>query len=689
MTNRVNTSLATTLREIAASSRGDDAHPAIEHLVDVLGQASARLAVAAVQLADREVGRPFRLVLMGRTMAGKSTLFEYLTGGDGTRVGVGGQRTTRQVSTRSVDELGIEVVDTPGVGAMDGAEDFAAAFSEVADADLILWVATDEATQEQTGLALEFLSDLGKPIVVVLNCLRDVTDELGLWDMVHEPEQVFGGDALGNLAPIERHLSKAGGRYLDAIPVHAQAAMTARAGALSAETAQTLHVHSRIDELIDAIRLQRDRTAELRRIVSIGDFARVELLETASVLDRLLLDSRSTLVASKTGREQFRRRATRRLDDAHQEIRTLFADALLARERWVEHIDVDLSDRKINELWSRETDVLRDEMEQRGGDIARRVDAGLKEIALDIEDDWSLADIGGFRDLGGRGSIWGNRIVKIGGRLGVATGVAAGTGWLGAKIGAVIGTGVMPGVGTAIGVVVGAALGLLLAFLGVDRGIDWIGDKLFRSPSEIHERRREKVRLQMPALLEELEGHLETASDDVRNGWQGVLDDELERQDRCNVSLERVHAILVHLSTETIESALAQVDTDLARALLRSQGRDRAASMVTRATRWRGAGLAVELPEPAFSELILYPLPELVERIVPTALHATRTGSAVQIVRNLSTRQIEVAQWSDNSLALSIGEALSPGVKEAWVALVRIHTTVKATIEDHIEGDTA
>ena len=36
---------------------------------------------------------------------------------------------------------------------MDGEEDYEAAFGEVADADLILWVATDQATQEQTGRA--------------------------------------------------------------------------------------------------------------------------------------------------------------------------------------------------------------------------------------------------------------------------------------------------------------------------------------------------------------------------------------------------------------------------------------------------------------------------------------------------------------------------------------------------------
>ena len=107
---------------------------------------------------------------------------------------------------------------------MDLEEDYETAFSAVPDADLILWVAMDQATQEQTGRTLERLSDLGKPIIVVLNCLADVRDEINLWEMLDEPERVFGGDAEGNLAPIRRHFSRAGGHYIDAVAVHAQAA---------------------------------------------------------------------------------------------------------------------------------------------------------------------------------------------------------------------------------------------------------------------------------------------------------------------------------------------------------------------------------------------------------------------------------------------------------------------------------
>lgn len=47
-----------------------------------------------------------RVVLMGRTMAGKSTLLAALTGGSAERIGVGAQRTTREVFAAPALDLG-------------------------------------------------------------------------------------------------------------------------------------------------------------------------------------------------------------------------------------------------------------------------------------------------------------------------------------------------------------------------------------------------------------------------------------------------------------------------------------------------------------------------------------------------------------------------------------------------------
>ena len=53
----------------------------------------------------------FNITLFGKTKAGKSTLMEILTHGDGSHMGKGGQRTTRDV--RSYEWKGMTVNDVP------------------------------------------------------------------------------------------------------------------------------------------------------------------------------------------------------------------------------------------------------------------------------------------------------------------------------------------------------------------------------------------------------------------------------------------------------------------------------------------------------------------------------------------------------------------------------------------------
>lgn len=678
--------LVRAIEEVEATASAPELHQLQDAVRDRLQLALGRLVAARDQLADRDVVRPFRVVLMGRTMAGKSTLFEYLSGGDGARVGDGRQRYSRDVCARPVDDLGIEIVDTPGVGAMDGQEDYEAAFGQVPEADMILWVATDQATQEQTGEALERLSDLGKPILVALNCLADVRDDIGLLDMLEEPERVFGGDAQGNLAPIRRHLSKAGGQYLDAVPIHAQAAQVSVSGELPDDQARTLHENSRIDTLTGAIRDQMDRTAELRRIVSVCDFLRVELLEVASALSDATMLARATLTASRGSQQDFHRRAQRRVEDAHDELKAAFATAVTSRDRWIERVDADQSAKAINLQWDQELETLREELERSATDIGQRLESDIKGIAVDVADDWSEVDTADFRNLGGRGALWGNRLVKVGGRFAVGAGVAWGSALLGAKIGALILTAGGP-LGAAIGAVVGAVIGLVAAFLPISRGIDWLGDKVFRSPEDIHKRRRQRIRDQLSPRLNELREKLASVRAEAREDWLDAVENELARQVETSATIEQMLAVLEHTSADEIERAAAKVDAVLARELLRNLGRDRAASAVKRATRWRGAGLAVELAEPAFSELMLFPTDDAVERLLPTPEHGSATGSALQVIRSLTDREVTVRHMGPDRLSLTLGSALTSGAREAWEALAQAHTGVRVRISEAVEGD--
>ena len=81
-------------------------------------------------------GGTFAITLFGRTTAGKSTLMTVLTHGDGSQIGNGSQRTTRDV--RTYEYHGLEVTDVPGIAAFGGLEDEVLAFETAKQGDLIL-----------------------------------------------------------------------------------------------------------------------------------------------------------------------------------------------------------------------------------------------------------------------------------------------------------------------------------------------------------------------------------------------------------------------------------------------------------------------------------------------------------------------------------------------------------------------
>jgi hypothetical protein len=128
-----------------------------------------------------EVGRvrgdAARVVCIGRTKAGKSTLRFVLTGEGAEGIGKGGQRTTSVPITYRW--RGIDIVDTPGVGAYKGAVDDASALAATADADLVVWVAGSDSQQPATVAPVLQAIAPGIPVHVVVNHKQAfTTDEL-------------------------------------------------------------------------------------------------------------------------------------------------------------------------------------------------------------------------------------------------------------------------------------------------------------------------------------------------------------------------------------------------------------------------------------------------------------------------------------------------------------------------------
>lgn len=149
--------------------------------------------VGELQRAERELKndldrlwkqeKAFSIVVFGRTMAGKSTLMEILTHGDGASIGEGAQRTTRVV--RHYEWKGMRVTDVPGIDAFDGLEDEALAMEAAKEADLIIFVITDDAPSMDEAQMLMKLRALGKSVLGIVNVKVSLDEprELALIDL--------------------------------------------------------------------------------------------------------------------------------------------------------------------------------------------------------------------------------------------------------------------------------------------------------------------------------------------------------------------------------------------------------------------------------------------------------------------------------------------------------------------------
>lgn len=109
----------------------------------------------------------FSILVFGKTMAGKSTMMEILTHGKGASIGPGSQRTTRV--TRHYEWKGMRVTDVPGTCSFDGREDDALAMEAAKEADLIIFLITDDAPQMEEARPLMELRALGKSVLGIVN----------------------------------------------------------------------------------------------------------------------------------------------------------------------------------------------------------------------------------------------------------------------------------------------------------------------------------------------------------------------------------------------------------------------------------------------------------------------------------------------------------------------------------------
>ena len=133
----------------------------------------------------------FNITLFGKTKAGKSTLMEILTHGDGSHMGKGGQRTTRDV--RHYEWKGMTVYDVPGIDAYGGQEDDEKAEEAATNADLILFMITAGQPEGSEADWMVKLKKMDKPMLCVCNYKQSIgegIDDFRLKRLLSNPQKL-------------------------------------------------------------------------------------------------------------------------------------------------------------------------------------------------------------------------------------------------------------------------------------------------------------------------------------------------------------------------------------------------------------------------------------------------------------------------------------------------------------------
>ena len=162
----------------------------------------------------RESLAEFSIALFGRTMTGKSTLMEILTNGDGSSIGKGAQRTTRDV--RSYFWNGLKVIDMPGVAAFEGEEDEPLAFEAAANSDLALCLVTDDGPKDAEARWVADLQALGKPLVGVCNVKYGIANRQGVRLIQQQSKKIFDKE---RLACLSKQFQESINRYVSGLDI--------------------------------------------------------------------------------------------------------------------------------------------------------------------------------------------------------------------------------------------------------------------------------------------------------------------------------------------------------------------------------------------------------------------------------------------------------------------------------------
>ncbi len=230
----------------------------------------------------------FSVTLFGRTMAGKSTLMEVLTEGDGSAIGMGAQRTTRDI--RRYEWNGLAVTDVPGIGAFEGEEDTRLAFDAAKTADLIVFLLTDDAPQAVEADCFRQVKDLGKPVIIIMNVKVSVDSGKSMKLIERDMSRAFDDERIEEIRKQFCRFAEPFGQDWNNVPfvaTHLKAAYEAVKSSKTGDTEQEEFWRriSRIDDLKSLICEEVQVRGKYIRVKTFADIIANPMIESLSELD--------------------------------------------------------------------------------------------------------------------------------------------------------------------------------------------------------------------------------------------------------------------------------------------------------------------------------------------------------------------------------------------------------------------
>ncbi|WP_333657125.1 GTPase domain-containing protein [Tissierella praeacuta] len=375
----------------------------------------------------------FSITLFGRTMAGKSTLMEILTKGDGKTIGKGAQRTTRDV--RQYNWKGLEITDVPGIGAFEGEDDEQIAFEAAKKADLILFLITDDAPQASEADCFSRIINLGKPVVCIINVKASITKEKSIKLATRDIQKMFDMERLEVIRKQFLGYAEQFGQTWNHIPfvyVHLKSAYLAQ-HTEDLEQSNAYYQMSRIDYLENRITEQVKKKGEFFRIKTFIDIISNPILESMeSLLNQSQINSAQgrTILAKKrqldTWKGSFYRDSKSRINSLIVKIKSDLNSEIAAFAE--EHF----SDKNADKAWNK---VLKErkieaQCQELLEDFENKANEKLKEISREITNELKFTTtFAGDRALkmnkifDGK-KLWDWSSVIAGGGLSIAAGIA-------------------------------------------------------------------------------------------------------------------------------------------------------------------------------------------------------------------------------------------------------------------------